>query len=444
VTQPTDPSVGSENRPPGADPSCWSAGYGNLLADLWHRRPLVTLWERFTRWTRHKAEMLNQAGRVWVAVALGAGIVLLPAEAARSSAATNSEAGRAAGRLSAGGHVGSPRQAPLRLAAFPAHPFTGEEVRFVVQGAPASTTDYRWNLTGRVGQLLDTGGSPRASERFAIPGSHLITVRASEGALTSQTTLSIKVRPLSQTPPPRPENPPRMISVGVQRSSIGGQKPSNSDTPTAAPRIHSGSHASPNRDAVTARKLTTKAEADKSNTPKPAQTAHAASDPGVTIADFQFTPGSTTIHVGDTITWTNNGPSSHTATARNGSFDIGVLKKGASASHTFTQAGTFAYYCKIHPFMHGTIIVQAAASATTPSSTTPETTSSTTPETTSTNPTAPSPTATTNTPTPKAATAPATATTSQTLPMTGESVITALSLGLIFLGLGLTLRRRLR
>jgi LPXTG-motif cell wall-anchored protein len=81
----------------------------------------------------------------------------------------------------------------------------------------------------------------------------------------------------------------------------------------------------------------------------------------VTIADFSFTPGAITVHVGDTIEWLNNGPSPHTATANNGSFDTGVLQKGHSASVTFHLPGTFAYHCSIHPFMHGTVVVLASA-----------------------------------------------------------------------------------
>ncbi|MBV8941858.1 MAG: hypothetical protein JO240_09010, partial [Solirubrobacterales bacterium] len=51
----------------------------------------------------------------------------------------------------------------------------------------------------------------------------------------------------------------------------------------------------------------------------------------MTIADFSFTPFSITIPVGGTILWTNNGPSDHTATANNGSFNTGVLRKGQSS-----------------------------------------------------------------------------------------------------------------
>ena len=74
--------------------------------------------------------------------------------------------------------------------------------------------------------------------------------------------------------------------------------------------------------------------------------AHVAGDdPSDTISDFKFTPATITIHAGDTITWTNVGPTEHTATASNGSFNTGILKKGRSASHTFTQPGTYAYIC---------------------------------------------------------------------------------------------------
>ena len=82
----------------------------------------------------------------------------------------------------------------------------------------------------------------------------------------------------------------------------------------------------------------------------------------VTIADFSFTPASITINAGDTVTWTNNGPTGHSATADDKSFDTGVFPAGQSRSHTFNQAGSFSYICTPHPNMKGTVIVEAAAS----------------------------------------------------------------------------------
>jgi plastocyanin len=87
----------------------------------------------------------------------------------------------------------------------------------------------------------------------------------------------------------------------------------------------------------------------------------AAASTGVTIKNFAFAPASTSIHVGDTITWTNQDVTAHTATASDGSFNTGNINKGKSASHTFTKAGTFAYICSIHPSMHGTVVVAAAS-----------------------------------------------------------------------------------
>jgi LPXTG-motif cell wall-anchored protein len=98
------------------------------------------------------------------------------------------------------------------------------------------------------------------------------------------------------------------------------------------------------------------AEAQKASKPK----ALAAASGSVTIADFTFAPATITINAGDTVTWNNNGPTPHSATANDGSFDTGILKKGQTSSHTFNDAGTFSYFCKPHPFMKATVVVQAA------------------------------------------------------------------------------------
>jgi hypothetical protein len=142
----------------------------------------------------------------------------------------------------------------------------------------------------------------------------------------------------------------------------------------------------------------------------------------VTISDFVFGPKSITIHVGDTVTWTNAGPTVHTATATDHSFDTGVLKKGASGSHTFTQAGTFAYICSIHPFMKGTVVVVANAAAASPSTTKTTATASTT--------TATSPTATTQS--------------GPSLPNTGIDLAGTVAFSVGLCGVGLAVRRRAR
>jgi LPXTG-motif cell wall-anchored protein len=100
-------------------------------------------------------------------------------------------------------------------------------------------------------------------------------------------------------------------------------------------------------------------ERDEKPAPKPPK-ARAAASGGVTIVDFSFSPATITIDVGDSVTWTNNGPTAHSATADNGSFDTGIFPAGQSRSHTFNDAGSFSYFCQPHPNMRGTIVVQAA------------------------------------------------------------------------------------
>lgn len=81
------------------------------------------------------------------------------------------------------------------------------------------------------------------------------------------------------------------------------------------------------------------------------------------IADDTFTPKSMSVPLGATVVWNRSGTHPHTVTADNGSFDSGVLRAGQGFEHTFTQPGSFAYYCDVHggpggTGMSGTISVQ--------------------------------------------------------------------------------------
>jgi plastocyanin len=87
-----------------------------------------------------------------------------------------------------------------------------------------------------------------------------------------------------------------------------------------------------------------------------------AADKGVAIRDFAFGPRTVTIRVGDSVTWTNRDSIGHSATARGGTFDTGVIPGGRSRSVRFTVAGTYRYICTPHPSMTGTVIVRAATS----------------------------------------------------------------------------------
>jgi hypothetical protein len=90
-----------------------------------------------------------------------------------------------------------------------------------------------------------------------------------------------------------------------------------------------------------------------------------AADRTVTISGFSFSPNTVTVNVGDRVTWTNQDPSTHTATS-SGHFNTGNIPEGGSKSVTFNSAGTFDYICTIHPTMQGTVIVRAAGGGTAP------------------------------------------------------------------------------
>jgi plastocyanin len=85
--------------------------------------------------------------------------------------------------------------------------------------------------------------------------------------------------------------------------------------------------------------------------------AVSAQDKTVSIQDFSFSPGQITVAPGTTVTWVNKGPSPHTTTADDGSWDSGTLQQGEDFSFTFDQPGTYTYHCSIHPDMTATVKV---------------------------------------------------------------------------------------
>ena len=82
-----------------------------------------------------------------------------------------------------------------------------------------------------------------------------------------------------------------------------------------------------------------------------------------------FVPSTVTIEVGDTVTWDNTDTAAHTATGGtaadgpSGVFDSSLIMAGGSYSYTADTAGTFDYFCMVHPWMEGTLIVEAAGAA---------------------------------------------------------------------------------
>jgi plastocyanin len=77
----------------------------------------------------------------------------------------------------------------------------------------------------------------------------------------------------------------------------------------------------------------------------------------VEIVEFTYQPDPVTIEAGGKVTWINRDSAPHTATAADGSFDTGTLEEGKLKSESFKDAGSYPYFCEIHPDMRGTIEV---------------------------------------------------------------------------------------
>jgi plastocyanin len=76
----------------------------------------------------------------------------------------------------------------------------------------------------------------------------------------------------------------------------------------------------------------------------------------VTMRGFAFHPGTLRVPKGAKVVFSNADRVGHTATDR-GVFDTGIVKPGHAATVRFNRRGTFRYVCRIHPFMHGKIVV---------------------------------------------------------------------------------------
>jgi len=78
----------------------------------------------------------------------------------------------------------------------------------------------------------------------------------------------------------------------------------------------------------------------------------------IKIDNFTFGPADTTVPVGATVTWVNGDDIPHTVVAVDKSFKSKVLDTDEKFSFTFTKAGTYAYFCSIHPHMTGKVVVR--------------------------------------------------------------------------------------
>ncbi len=89
-----------------------------------------------------------------------------------------------------------------------------------------------------------------------------------------------------------------------------------------------------------------------------AGSAASTSRPGVTIKNFAFHPAKLIVAKGTKLVITNADGAAHTFSARDNSFSSPILDPGKRATITLDTSGTFAFYCKIHANMAGTVVVK--------------------------------------------------------------------------------------
>ncbi len=110
--------------------------------------------------------------------------------------------------------------------------------------------------------------------------------------------------------------------------------------------------------------------------PPPAHTTPPPTPPPVArgeleLRDVAFVPASIRVSPGTTLTWVNTGAAPHTVTDRAGSFNSGILARGARWSRAFNAPGTYQLLCAIHPDMHATLVVAEPGATPAPPATTP-------------------------------------------------------------------------
>ncbi|HKO37132.1 MAG TPA: plastocyanin/azurin family copper-binding protein [Solirubrobacterales bacterium] len=119
----------------------------------------------------------------------------------------------------------------------------------------------------------------------------------------------------------------------------------------------SGSDSSTDVDTTPPASAETAPEETESTESEPAPSGEASKSEKVDIVEFTYQPDPVVVQVGGKVIWQNQDTAPHTATADDESWDTGTIEKGKIGSETFKEAGTFAYFCEIHPDMRGTVEV---------------------------------------------------------------------------------------
>ena len=76
----------------------------------------------------------------------------------------------------------------------------------------------------------------------------------------------------------------------------------------------------------------------------------------ITMENLVISPAEASAKIGDTIEWINKDIFAHTATARNGDWDV-TMSPNKTVTSVLNKAGTVEYYCRFHPNMKATLVI---------------------------------------------------------------------------------------
>ncbi len=248
--------------------------------------------------------------------------------------------------------------------------------------AHTTTSGSRGDSTG----VWDSGTLPQASSfsfTFTEEGTFQYFCRLHPTSMNSIVTVVPEGQAMAATATPQPSTA-TPISAGPSPTPESTPTALPSATPTPVPPTATAVPLTATAVPPTATAVTPTATAAAPTatpvpqTPTPTATAIPTSTPNPepvssNIQNFQLQD--LNVHVGTTVTWVNLDAAPHTTTAGTPSdplpdqWDSGTLQTNVSFTFTFDQAGTFVYFCRIHPSMQATVTVTASG-ATTASSTT--------------------------------------------------------------------------
>jgi plastocyanin len=93
-----------------------------------------------------------------------------------------------------------------------------------------------------------------------------------------------------------------------------------------------------------------------------APSADVAKSASIQIDNFHYSPPTLVVAPGTTVTWKNDDDSPHSVRDKDGKFKSAALDTDDTFSQTFAAPGEYDYFCSIHPYMTGKIVVKPAGS----------------------------------------------------------------------------------